>query len=496
MKRKGSHEQRAPRSAWVTLPFFAVLAVLTVVAFILPLRPTQSLAEKRNLAAFPAFSGKSLWSGDYFDQINTWFADTFPGRDAYISVAQQVDELHGLGHNRVAMTDLVQNSDNDMLDDLLLSVEGSPTPLPGAAPAPQETPEPAVYTPEPTPEPASAIVTPEPTVEPAVVTPAPEPTPEPVPSPEPTVDPWAEIEDWDGFGADDELALYGDLVILGDTIFSRQGFSQYSADHHIELCNRIGNTLADWGVRFFNLPVPTAVGVMVSSDFLPEIGCADQGKILRYMFAQENENVYKVNVFNNLLAHNDEYLYYHGDHHWADLGAYYAYEEFCHVAGFEPLALSEFTEVNMGRFEGTSYYNAGCPSNVSDEMIAYVPPGNLHMYIPEYPSLDTPILDMTDAAVSMKYNCFIGGDNSVTVLTNDDLPDGPTCIVIKDSFGNPFTVFLTQHYHKVVVIDYRNFDRTLTSYLAEYGAQDVILVQSIGVSQNSGAQTLLDALMW
>ena len=108
-----------------------------------------------------------------------------------------------------------------------------------------------------------------------------------------------------------------------------------------------------------------------------------------------------------------------------------------------------------------------------------------------------PVLpDMTDGAVSMKYNCFIGGDNSVTVLTNDDLPEGSVCIVIKDSFGNPFTVFLTQHYHKVVVIDYRNFDRTLTSYLAEYGAQDVILVQSIGVSQSSGAQTLLDSLMW
>ena len=65
-------------------PFFAVLAMLTVISFILPLRPSESLVEKRRLAQFPAFSADALWSGDYFDDISLWFSDTFPGRDLYL----------------------------------------------------------------------------------------------------------------------------------------------------------------------------------------------------------------------------------------------------------------------------------------------------------------------------------------------------------------------------------------------------------------------------
>ena len=40
----------------LAMPFFITLAILTVVSFIIPLRPTQSQMEKRNLAQFPEFS--------------------------------------------------------------------------------------------------------------------------------------------------------------------------------------------------------------------------------------------------------------------------------------------------------------------------------------------------------------------------------------------------------------------------------------------------------
>ena len=40
--------------------FFLLLAVLTVVAFILPLRPTRSYSEKRELTRFPEFSAAAL----------------------------------------------------------------------------------------------------------------------------------------------------------------------------------------------------------------------------------------------------------------------------------------------------------------------------------------------------------------------------------------------------------------------------------------------------
>ena len=71
-------------------PFFVVLFVLTAVAFVIPLRPTESVSEKRRLTEFPKFSVETLFSGEYFDQIGLWFSDTFPFRDYWMSVSTRL----------------------------------------------------------------------------------------------------------------------------------------------------------------------------------------------------------------------------------------------------------------------------------------------------------------------------------------------------------------------------------------------------------------------
>ena len=428
-------------------PFFAVLALLTVISFILPLRPSESLVEKRRLAQFPAFSADALWSGDYFDDISLWFSDTFPGRDLYISVASTLESAHGLNRNRVVNV-VPSHAESDDLDALLDAVEATAAPL----------------------------------TEP-VVTAAPEPTEDLAE----TVDPDAELSDWKGFDAEDELDMYGSMMVLGDTIVTSLSFSKTSSDRHVAMMNETGDALAGIGVRFFNLPAPTSVGVLMSSSMMEKLGCEDQGKMLRYMFAQENENVHKVNAFNYLIAHNDEYVYYRTDHHWSALGAYYAYEAFCREAGFEPVPLSEYEEVSMGEFLGTYYLQLNGRVKVKDELFAYVPPGETHMYTSRYPQFTSVIWDKSNDNASVKYNCFLGGDHPITILTNDSIPDAPNCVVLKDSFGNPFSVYLTQHYHQVVVMDFRNAGYSVMDMVKEYDASDVILVQSIGVSQNANA---------
>ena len=60
--------------------FMLVLFAFFIVSLIIPLRPSYSESEKRKLAKFPSFSFSALFSGDYFDGINEWYADTFPFR--------------------------------------------------------------------------------------------------------------------------------------------------------------------------------------------------------------------------------------------------------------------------------------------------------------------------------------------------------------------------------------------------------------------------------
>ena len=88
-------QKQTPVKARYAAPFFVVLAVLTVVSFILPLRPTRSQTEKRALTEFPAYSQEALLEGSWFDGINTWFSDTFPGREHWLSLSYRVEELHG-----------------------------------------------------------------------------------------------------------------------------------------------------------------------------------------------------------------------------------------------------------------------------------------------------------------------------------------------------------------------------------------------------------------
>ena len=48
--------------------------------------------------------------------------------------------------------------------------------------------------------------------------------------------------------------------------------------------------------------------------------------------------------------------------------------------------------------------------------------------------------------------CFLGGDHP-GVTIECDVPDGKTCLVLKESYGNAFIPFLTSHYSKIYVID-------------------------------------------
>ena len=456
----------------LALPFFLTLAILTLLAFAIPLRPTQSITEKRNLTAFPAFSEQALLDGSYFDDISAWFSDTFPGREGWLAVSSRIDSLHGLTDNTVDLDSIKNPQPTEDLDALLAQTET--TPAPEATPAAEAAAEPSA---------------------------APEPTATPEPTPMPTIDPEFSVEDWEGFDSDDELTMFGGSFMINGTVFAQMGFSSRASDQYNLILDYAASYLEDAGLRLINVPAPTSVGVLISPSLLPELKCADQGKILSYLFQHEADSIVKVNAFNDLVEHNDEYLYYYGDHHWTALGAYYAYVAFCRSVGFVPVPLSEYEEVNMGVYRGTYYYSIEQHDKVkTDEVIAYIPPGNVTMDV--LGSADPangswgPVVDKRSAADNLKYICFINGDNPVTVITNHDLPeDAPSCVVVKDSFGNPFVVYLTQHYRQVVVLDYRKVTRPASYYAELYGASDVILCQSIGVSQTFGPQTLLPHLL-
>ena len=56
--------------------------------------PTESQTENRKLAALPEFSWEALLSGDYLTELETYYSDTFPGREMLLGVNQKLNGFY------------------------------------------------------------------------------------------------------------------------------------------------------------------------------------------------------------------------------------------------------------------------------------------------------------------------------------------------------------------------------------------------------------------
>lgn len=419
------------------LPFFLTVAVLTVVSAIVPLRPTISYGENRDLAEFPEFSWSALMSGDYFDDITLWFSDTFPGREEWIGVSQSISSLHG--YSEIAIAGPLDTME---------------APAPEAPPLPTQT---AAQTTAPTSD--STVPSTEQTA--------------------PTV-PKVELAD----------IHIGKAIQIGDTGYNQLSISPRMCDRYAKTLADFGHRMAQKGVRVISAPAPTSIGIMADRELLPQLNCTPQDEILERMHSQMGEDVLTVDTVGKLWEHRDEYLFYRTDHHWSALGAYYAYQAVCEAAGMEPAALEDMQYMNQGEMIGSIYGKVPYPRRLKrDEMECWIPQGNITMYRSETTFGEFPLIrDVSNQKAEGKYAAFLGSDTPVVHIVNEDLPDAPNCLVVKDSFGNCFVPYLSQNYHNVWAIDYRKYwDRSMADFVRHFDVDDVIVAPYLIATQDGNA---------
>ena len=468
----GYGEERSPgrrQALRRCAPFFTALALMTVIAWLVPLRPTHSDLEKRDLERFPAFSVQGLFSGDWFNGISLWFSDTFPGREDWVRAQSRFEELYG---DRTIVFDGALSVDNRSVDeDFANEVIAAPEP----SPVPAETAAPAAA---------------DPVQESVPAEPAPEAAPEATPAPTPEPDLETGIE----FNVDDALRN-NSTVFIGDSGYERYALIKPNAQLYSNIMDKAAekyNGIA----RVFSMPCPNSTGIMLSEKMFDQI--CEYGRegdaIEAFHNDPHHENYYPVNIYNALRAHNDEYLYFRTDHHWTALGAWYAYEEYCRVAGLTPVPLDQYTVSEFPGFLGY-FYQKRCAKemeNNPDTVIAYAPPGDITCRVMNGgPWVERDIIqDQSAAPAGNKYLCFVdGSDKFMTVMENNDIHDDSAVLLICDSYGNPFSVYLTQNYHTVVVVSARNQYtsriRTVSSIVEEYGIQDIIYLTELILAQQT-----------
>ena len=106
------------KGALIKIVTFLVMIVAgAFISLMIPLRPEESVTEKRKLSSFPQFSVGDFLDGTYFSGIDTWFSDTFPGRDGLIICNEFMTGLYGVRknviHGEVVKGDDIPDSDID-----------------------------------------------------------------------------------------------------------------------------------------------------------------------------------------------------------------------------------------------------------------------------------------------------------------------------------------------------------------------------------------------
>ena len=435
-----------------TLAFAAVLFVFFFIGLLGWLRPDTSVIEKRELTKYPSLSWSSFWDGSYLNQISIWYSDTYPIREPLISANQKLQGLYGFKGEQIVGTEGYSVADEIPEIDENQAIK--PSSLNG--------------------EPTLGIIDVRGRIEEQMKK-AQE----------------AKLPDGTITEKGEQL---GNIYVTNDAGYEMYYFNQSGADAFATTINRMYANVKNM-VDLYVLIVPTSAGVMLDDSVIEDMGGSDQLKALNYLYRKMDSGVKTVNCIERLRNHNAEYVYFRTDHHWTQLGAYYAYMTFCDVKGITPVPLEEYTEkMTFPGFTGTFCQLVPTLAYNPDTVEAYVPHGTNDMktVMGDGGTYDWYIINDVSSYVETEYyGTFAGGDQSFSSAHNENITDGSAVMVIKDSFGNAFIPWLIDQYEYVYWVDVRYTSNTISQMVRDCDIDDVIILMSIF---SGTTETRLDAL--
>lgn len=439
--------------------FLTAIVAGAVISLLIPLRPKRSVTEKRMLSSFPEMSADDFLDGTYFAGIDTWFSDTFPGRDGLISCNEFMTGLYGIRknviHGEVVKGDDIPDTDIDERQfDYLNNIDSE------KVTEPEEESREINYSYDDT----------------VTI----------------NADEIGNNVDSDESGTGTSAKAgesLGSIFVVGDSAYNYYSFSKTVSDEYVSVVNNLADKLKG-KATVYNMIVPTSIDVTLDNATRNSITSSNQRKAILYMYSNMNSNVGKCYIYNLLHQHRDEYIYFRTDHHWTALGAYYAYTAFMTQLGKNAYSLDSFKEHNMGAFVG-SYYTQTRVSSLNsnpDNLIAYEPfsTNSLKMINKDNQYIDYNIVtDVSRWNNTSKYSAFIGGDNAYTEINNPNVTDGSSVLVIKESFGNAMVPFLVENFQNVYVIDYRYYKDSVSELIDKNNIENVVFVNNISITSTS-----------
>lgn len=460
-----------------------MIAIFTIIGFLIFLRPNESDLEKRKLAVFPTLNLTNLLDGSYFTDISKWYADTYPLREKMIAYQAETEELYGIRKTVIygdtgQTADAIPEEDGEaapVISDIDIEGEGldDVSKIDENASLTNNTSH--------TQTDATENIVSEGSVQ--------------AESNKVTSSSDVEQPAKDGtLKVQPEVA--GTVYIAENRGFTLYYFYKKGADLYASMLNTVVKKVENFAT-VYDIVVPNSFGVNLDEDIQKSMNTSNQGDAINYIYKKLNKSIKTVETYKQLRSHNSEYLYFKTDHHWTALGAYYVYRSFCETKGITPHELSDYEKKEFPDFLGSFYAYSNQSKALKknpDTVEAYVPMAtNKEKITPREgkPYQYDIISDANKFSSANKYLAFIGGDQPLIEINNPNLKDGSACIIIKESYGNAFVPFLVDHYQYVYVVDYRHYTGNVTKLAKVHSDTDIIFLNNTAATSVEKSKLML-----
>ena len=285
---------------------------------------------------------------------------------------------------------------------------------------------------------------------------------------------------WTGLKARVEQLLgkseFNGVYLCGDALISKVEMPDAAlVEKNLSYIQRLGESVA--ATVSLGL-IPSAAEVW--KDKLPYGADSwDQAELLTT--AGETTGLPTVDFTAALSAHSDGQIFYRTDHHWTTLGAFYGANAVLDALDKEPLKENDFTpETASNDFYGTLYSTSGIHWLDPDTMEYWISGEGLTVTSwrtgAEEPAAlyDRSYLEKKD-----KYSSFLGGNQPLCVIKNENVSDGSKLLLVRDSYADALVPFLTQRFSEVHLIDLRYYRMPVSAYAAENDIQDILVCYSV-----------------
>ncbi len=472
--------------SWMTiLLFVGTLFGVSIVNIVMPNQEKVSAVENRTLADKPVFSMEAFLSGSYMSDVEAFYGDHITARDQLITLSQQVQDLKGIqGEDQVEIFD---NGTGDLY--VTQDDKDSDTNQEG-----DKNSESLPWHEQVTDNKASLLTKMEDLNYDSLLMAKRE------------LETYSELKVDDvlvkteanikRMEVDDDDNMQGEVqrnsfLVINDAVFELFHYVESSCAYYANAINGFAEKMGE-GNRFYSIVAPSHIEFLKSKKYRDL--AASQADAINYINSQFTDAIEPVNIYSKLAEHADEYIYFRSDHHWTQLGAYYAYTAFAPLIGDKPYELDRFETTQVEGFLGSLYalkLSAKAKAAVKanpDTVTIYKPfvQSDYVIHTAGGSTLNYDVINMGWAKKVNKYMVFISGDNPLGVIKTD-VKNGRKILVFKDSYGNAFVPFLMSHYEEIHIIDPRKYKQGAVTYAKDHDIHEFLFLNSgIVIAGNTG----------